>query len=233
MTGHDALKYPVYFVSQHNLRLTEQQLGQRLHHASLVRNPFMVPWEMSDDWPDFTEGMQLACVGRLYISEKGQDILLNVLALDKWRERKLFVTFYGSGPNKEGLESLAKFLELSSVRFAGFVQNVPSIWNKNHALILPSRSEGLPLVIVEAMLQGRIAIVTNVAGNSEVINDGETGFVAHAVSVDALDAALERAWNCRHDWQAMGRAASMSIKNFVPQDPARIMADILLSSSVN
>ncbi|HUO85251.1 MAG TPA: glycosyltransferase, partial [Thermoanaerobaculia bacterium] len=40
-----------YFVSEHNRRLTEEQIGMSLAHASIVRNPFLVPWEVREDWP--------------------------------------------------------------------------------------------------------------------------------------------------------------------------------------
>ena len=57
--------------------------------------------------------------------------------------------------------------------------------------MLPSRFEGLPLALVEAMLCPRPAVVTNVAGNTEVIEDGETGFVAAAPTAGHLDEAME------------------------------------------
>ena len=64
----------VWFVSEHNRRLTEEQLGQPLPQAAVVRNPFLVPWQERTDWPA-GEGLRLACVGRLFPREKGQDIV--------------------------------------------------------------------------------------------------------------------------------------------------------------
>ena len=55
-----------FFVSRHNLRLTEEQFGIRLEHASVVRNPFKVGWEPSRDWPGTDLGLRFACVGRFY-----------------------------------------------------------------------------------------------------------------------------------------------------------------------
>ena len=54
------------------------------------------------------------------------------------------------------------------------------IWAEHHALVLPSRFEGMPLVVVEAMLCGRPCIVTDVGGNAELIRDGINGFLAKA-----------------------------------------------------
>ncbi|MDP9190078.1 MAG: glycosyltransferase family 4 protein [Acidobacteriota bacterium] len=217
-----------FFVSEHNRQLTEEQIGMALPHATIVRNPALVPWERRSDWPDDGQGLRLACVGRMQTMEKGQDLLLRVLASDKWRKRPLSVTFYGAGPNRIGLEEMAQYLELTSVTFAGFVHDVAAIWNDHHALILPTRCEGLPLVLVEAMLSGRLPIVTTAGGNAEVVDDDVTGFLANAATEDALDEAMERAWSRRDEWQTIGEAAATKIRTLVPPDPAGAMAAMLL-----
>jgi glycosyltransferase involved in cell wall biosynthesis len=216
-----------YFVSQHNLRLTEEQFGIALPSAKVVRNPFLVPWQRRDDWPDESRGVRLACVGRLDAKEKGQDLLLRVLARDRWRARPLSVTFYGTGLHARGLEQMAQHLGLTSVTFAGFVRDVTTIWDDHHGLVLASRCEGLPLVLVEAMLSGRIAIVTDAGGNAEILEDGITGFLATASSEDALDAALDRAWTRRPDWPTIATTAADHIRTLIPEDPASVFAALL------
>lgn len=217
----------IYFVSEHNVRLTEEQLGMALPHARVVRNPFLVPWERRNDWPDESGGVRLACIGRLYPKEKGQDILLRVLARPRWRERPLSVTFYGEGLQREGLEQMARYLELESVTFAGFVRDIAAVWNDHHGLILPSRCEGLPLVLVEAMLSGRVPIVTDVAGSGEVVENGVTGFLAAAATEDAMDEAMERAWKRRAEWRAIGEVAADRIRTMIPREPEQELASLL------
>lgn len=216
-----------YFVSEHNLRLTEEQIAMKLPHASVVRNPFLVPYNRREDWPSDCDGLRLACVGRLYPMEKGQDLLLRVLARDRWRDRPLHVTFFGSGLQREGLEQMARHLELRSVTFGGFARDVAAIWSDHHALVLPSRCEGLPLALVEAMLSGRVAIVTDVGGSAEVLQDGVTGFVARAATEDDLDEAMERAWQRRNEWRAIAAAAAEAIRELVPPSPERVFARTL------
>ncbi|HVE69848.1 MAG TPA: glycosyltransferase family 4 protein [Thermoanaerobaculia bacterium] len=215
-----------YFVSEHNRRLTEEQLGAPLDNAAIARNPFGVPYAPLATWPS-GDGLRLACVARLLPSEKGQDILLRVLARERWRSRALSVTFFGHGPHRIALAEMASRLQLNRVAFAGHVDDVAAIWRDHHALVLPSRCEGLPIVLVEAMLSGRVPIVTNVGGNAEVVRDGLTGFVAAAPSEDALDEAMERAWQRRGDWRAIGARAAESIRAIVPPDPLRVFADEL------
>lgn len=221
-----------FFVSQANLSLFELQVAARLPHAEVVRNPFKVSWQADPAWPADDGMFKLACVGRLEPCAKGQDLLFQVLSLDKWRSRPLRVTLFGSGPNAAGLQRLTKLYQLGErVHFAGQVADVEEIWRTNHALVLPSRYEGLPLAVVEAMLCGRPVIVTDVAGNKELVADNATGFVAAAPSVPLLDEAMERAWARRADWQAMGQVAAKSIRKQIPADPAQVFADKLLAEA--
>lgn len=209
-----------FFVSQHNHQLTEQMIGATLSHAHVVRNPFMISTREPLPWPPAEDGVfKLACVGRMWLREKGQDILLNVLGREKWRERPLQVNFYGTGANAEGLEGMARLLGLANVRFCGFTDDVTRVWREHHALVLPSRAEGLPLAQVEAMICGRVPIVSPAGGIGEILEDGVTGFLASSASEDAFDAAMERAWQCRHQWQAIGLKASESVWRYFPADP--------------
>jgi glycosyltransferase involved in cell wall biosynthesis len=84
--------------------------------------------------------------------------------------------------------------------------------------------EGLPLVVVEAMLCGRPVIATDVAGNAEVIENGVTGFLADAPTVASLGEALERFWARRADAQMMGEAGAERIRRLRPRDPVRIFS---------
>jgi glycosyltransferase involved in cell wall biosynthesis len=217
-----------YFVSKHNLHLTEEQLGMRLPNASVARNPFKVAWEPREEWPGTDMGLRFACVGRLYPTEKGQDLLLRILAREKWRSRPVSLTFYGSGEQEQGLKEMAALLGLENVKFGGFAGDVNAIWERHHGLLLATRAEGLPLVLVETMLAGRIAIVTDVAGNRELLDDGETGFIAAAPTEDAMDEAMERAWQRRGDWPAIGREAARRVRERVPVNPAAQLAGDLV-----
>lgn len=168
---------------------------------------------------DFNKGFKLACVGRLEPRAKGQDVLFEVLSQEKWRQRPLFVTLFGNGANKENLQKLHKLYCLDNVTFGGFVSNIEDVWAAHHALVLPSRYEGLPLAIVEAMLCGRMCITTDVSGNAELIEDNKEGFIAAAPSPKYLDEAMERAWQQRERWYDIGQAARHKVRQCVSADP--------------
>jgi glycosyltransferase involved in cell wall biosynthesis len=217
-----------FFVSDHNRRLTEDQIGESLANASVVRNPYLVPADGPLPWPGReAECLRLACVARLYLLDKGQDILLRVLAREKWKGRSLRVSFYGRGVNGEALANLAARLGVRNVSFEGQTDDVPGIWREHHALVLPSRAEGLPLALVEAMMCGRPSVVTKVGGNAEVVEDGVNGFLA-APDEDSIDAALEEAWARRGELREMGELAARRIRKLVSANPAEEFADALL-----
>lgn len=222
-----------FFVSEHNLSLTQIQLGQSIIHSEVIRNPHRAPVPESLPWPEISDNncFKLACVARLWLLDKGQDILLEILAQKKWRSRNLQVSFFGEGVNRDALIEMATLLGLKNVSFPGFVDNIVSVWQDYHALILPSRAEGLPIALVEAMMCGRIGITTNVGGIPEVLEDNITGFIAKGACFDAIDEALERAWQHRYEWEYIGKEASISIRKIIPTYPERIFADKLLKLS--
>lgn len=219
-----------FFVSQENLVLTQEQFGLKLENSEIVRNPFLTKVEEPLAW-NFTKSdkIRLACVSRLFLSDKGQDILLRVLADKKWRERNLEVSFFGQGKDESGLTDFARYLDLKNVIFNGHVNDIVSIWQDHQALILPSRNEGLPLALVEAMLCGRTAIVTDVGGNTEVLEDNVTGFVAKSIDEAGVDEALERAWQRKNEWKEIGNLAAKKIRQLIPSNPPQIFAEKLIA----
>ena len=218
-----------YFVSQHNLAVTQHQLGLALTQASVVFNPFNVPHAAELPWPAASDVVRLACVARLEVLDKGQDILLRVLALPKWQQRPLHISFFGSGGDEPALRDMAELLGLHDrITWAGQVPDITAVWASHHALVLPSRYEGLPLALVEAMLCGRPAIATAAGGTAELLQDNELGFVAQAATVFALDEALERAWARYAEWPSIGRRAAAYARAQVPPEPGAVLSQHLL-----
>jgi glycosyltransferase involved in cell wall biosynthesis len=218
-----------YFVSRGNLELTIRQLASPLPHARIVRNPFNVSYDAAPGWPEEDGVLRLACVGRLDAVCKGQDLIFEVLRQERWRRRPVRVTLLGKGPQEGAYRDLVRMYGLDCVKFAGFTGDLEGVWARHHALLLPSRLEGLPLAIVEAMLCGRPCVVTDVAGNAEIVEDGVSGFVAAAPTVGLLDEAMERAWEAREKLREMGRAAGERVRSVVPRDPVGVFAEELLA----
>jgi len=127
-----------YFVSQANLDLSRFQFGSPLRNAKVVRNPFNVRYDARPPWPaDSADRLTLACVGRLDVISKAQDVLLQVLGLPHWRERKVRLSLVGTGPNQRGLRRMVERLGMTNVEFVGQHSDIEEIWAKHHALVLP------------------------------------------------------------------------------------------------
>lgn len=211
-----------YFVSQDNLLVTQNQLGVFLRNAEVVRNPFNVPFTIELAFPA-SDNFQLAFVGRYDFYAKGQDVILQALSDEKWKNRNLIVNFYGQGNDIENLKDLIEMYQLNNVIVHPHT-STEQIWKTNHGLILTSRFEGLPIVIVEAMLCKRFVIVTNVSGSKELVIDNVTGFIAAAPRPEYVDEALERAWQQRMNWEEIGLKARQEITTQIPVNPANDFA---------
>jgi glycosyltransferase involved in cell wall biosynthesis len=175
----------------------------------------------------------MANVARLDAHCKGQDALLQTLSESRWRDRRWLLRFYGSGPDLPYLQRLAKFYNIADqVEFRGHVADVQSIWADNHLLVLPSRSEGTPLSLVEAMICGRPSVVTDVGGNTEWVDEPATGFVADAPSANSLNGALERAWEARDRWEVIGRRAHQAAVAKADPRPEENVLSLLVENGV-
>lgn len=212
-----------FFVSEHNLQLTEEQFGIRLNNAAVISNPVKVQ-RIPLHYPDTDNGYKLACIGRFFLIDKGQDILIRIMAKDKWKSRPLKVSFIGSGIDKKALIELAQLLNVENVEFLNSQDDIEEVWKSYHGLILPSRFEGTPLVLLEAMALGRVSIVSNAGGNADLIDEGKSGFIGQPNEID-FENAMEKAWQARDNWQQMGIAACENIKDKIPVLPERDFAE--------
>ena len=219
----------IFCVSRSNLDLLRLQVGEPLRNAEVVCNPYNVSPERLPAWPDVNGKWRLACVARMDLAAKGQDLLLQTLARPEWRDRPLELNFFGAGPDELSLRRLATLLQVVNVHFRGHVHDITAIWEQNHLLVLPSRYEGLPLALVEAMWCGRPAVVTDVGGNAELCLDNKTGFVSPAATLSSFSQTLQRAWDRRGEWLQLGLAARSRVEEQISKDPVALFCERLKS----
>ena len=216
-----------FFVSSKNLKLTEIMLATDLANAEIVDNPLNVSFNAKPPYPDSKKCYSLAYVGRLAFFHKGLDILLEVMATEKWKNRPLEIILYGKGDNKRSLEKLIQKHEIENMKFGGYAENVEEIWERHHGLICPSRIEGMPMVVVEAMLCNRFCVASNVGIVPELINDLENGFIVRAPTAEFLDEAMEKAWLVREEWEKLGVKAGGKVRERISQHPVKDFVDLL------
>ncbi len=108
-------------------------------------------------------------------------------------EIQFHVKLVGDGPLRDFVERQVTERGLGQyVEIAGWMDNnnVRKELLASRAMVLPSFSEGLPVVIMEALALGRPVICTRVAGVSELVVDRENGWLVNSGSVEELAAAL-------------------------------------------
>jgi L-malate glycosyltransferase len=218
----------VFFVSQRTLDTAERQLPARIANATVVRNTANVDNISLIPYPEQTNTLKLALVGNLLTIHKGQDIVLKILASEKWKNRNVQLNIYGQGPDEQYLKELVAFYQLQQhVTFFGKVKDIRALWAHNHILLMPSHMEGMPLAVVEAMICGRPSVVTDVGGHTEWIQEGMEGFIAEAASVNSFGNAMERAWQQREQWPQLGIQAHHKALQLYGEDPAKTFFDII------
>lgn len=131
------------------------------------------------------------CAGRLE-EQKGQDVLIEALAALRARGLDFVAVLAGEGSCRAALEARARERGLAeSVRFPGQVEDLGPLLAAADAVALPSRWEGLPLVLLEALARGRPVVASAVGGVTEVAADGEHARLVPPGDAGALAAALE------------------------------------------
>jgi len=131
-------------------------------------------------------------VGRLNVM-KGHTHLLDAVPGLLRRFPDLAVVIIGKGHLEEQLRAQAAALGVSSaVRLVGHRSDARALLDAADVFVLPSRSEGMPLALLEAMDAGLPVVATRVIGSEEVVDEGRTGLLVRPRDAGALEGALGR-----------------------------------------
>ncbi len=129
-----------------------------------------------------------------FVPLKAQDVVVAAAGVLKTRGVRLTVLFVGDGPERAATERLAAEVGVGpeQARFLGYRTDVPDLLGASDIFILSSRTEGLPLSVLEAMTH-RLAIVTTpVGGVPELCSDGDTALFVPVDDALAMADALAR-----------------------------------------
>jgi glycogen(starch) synthase len=180
--------------------------------SSVLHNGLNVPALLPE--PLLTDAPRLLCLGRLAI-QKGFDLAITALAsiTNRFPNARLIVA--GDGPERPNLERQVAELGLADiVDFVGWVSpdKVYALINTSTIVLMPSRWEGLPSVVLQAAMMARPVVATRVSGLSEVIVHKDTGLLIDPGDRNALAEAI--AWLIDHPETAtrMGQAARRQVQ---------------------
>lgn len=157
--------------------------------------------------------LQLLFVGRL-TRQKGVDVLIKSLHLIK-EEVSIEAQMVGDGDKRSELEMLVKQLGLKDrVTFLGWRtrEEIPTYYQRADIFVLPSRDEGMPNVVLEAMACGLPVIATRIAGNEELVREGETGLLVPCENSLALAQALAKLSGDEALRKRMGEAGRLLVQ---------------------
>lgn len=148
----------------------------------------------------------IVAAGRLHV-KKGFDLLLAALAELATRGIPFRATIAGDGDQREPLEAEARRLGLADrVAFPGWCGDVPALLATGDVFAFPSRQEGFPLMLLEAMASGLPVIATRIPGTDEIVTGDDIGLLVPVDDRDGLADAL--AATLSQPSLALARAAS-------------------------
>lgn len=171
-----------------------QQLGVgRRDQYHVIRNGIDLERfaEPAGERPNGLEGSPLLGAVASLTAEKGLDLLLQALPPLSAAHPHLRLFLLGDGPLRPALETQARALGLESrVRFCGNLPDIRPYLQAFDLLVLPSRREGLGLVLMEAMAAGIPVVAARVGGIPELVGHGQQGWLVPPEDPVALSEAI-------------------------------------------
>lgn len=194
-------------VCQANAEFVSRSFGVAPEHIRVI--PCGIDIERFHPAPAPPAEPHIVCVARLH-PPKNQQLLLEACALLRDRGLRFRCSLIGEGDEREALTAARAALgleELVDMPGAAEQDEVRAWWQRASIAVLSSRSEGMPVSLMEAAACGVPAVATAVGGVPELVDDGVTGLVVPAGDARALASALERLLREPELRQRLGRAA--------------------------
>lgn len=162
---------------------------------------------------DFEENDFVLVYAGLIVPRKG--IVTMFKTIKKLENDKIKLLLVGEGPKKEGYMYLVKDLELErQVKFLGWRKDIPSILKSSDILFLPSKGEGLPGIIMEAMAAGLAVVASNIPCIPELVENGVNGYLCGMNDVECFAENIKGLFEFKERLIEMGNNSKEKIKKF-------------------
>jgi glycosyltransferase involved in cell wall biosynthesis len=141
------------------------------------------------------DAFRILFVGRLHSQKNVGALLESAAALAALPGPPVVVEIVGDGPERSALAKLAEQTGAARVlRWHGWLdkQRVLACYRRAHVFVNPSRYEGMPNTVLEAMACAVAVVASRVGGNEDLVIEGETGFLFDPAAPEQLTAALQR-----------------------------------------
>ena len=165
----------------------------------------------------------LVSVGELS-NRKNHKVILK--ALEKVKGNFKYI-ICGQGAKKEELIKLSKELNLQEkVEFLGYRQDVKEILKTSDIFCFPSKQEGLPVALMEAMASGLPVICSDIRGNKDLIENKKGGYLLKSYDIDEYSIKIQELIENKFLREEMGNFNLEKIKDFDRKKVNTIMEEI-------
>ncbi|MFK7748736.1 MAG: glycosyltransferase family 4 protein [Kordia sp.] len=168
----------------HSVVAVSEAIEEKLNQVYGFENQVHIPNYITTDKPEEittldTQNEYVIAVGRLQNDIKQFDRLIETYHASKLAEKNIKLFICGDGDDKKSLEKLISKLQLQAdVKLLGFVENVATYIKNAKYLVLSSRVEGFPMVLIEALQQQTPVIAFDCkSGPSEIIQQKTNGLL--------------------------------------------------------
>lgn len=146
--------------------------------------------------------------------QKGFDLLIDVAVMAKQQNQNWQIIIAGKGKLKNHLVSLSEKNKVSDmIHFIGFSDQVSSLLAFADVFVLPSRFEGMPNALLEAMAMHKACVATKVNGSPELVENGVSGFLVESENVSQLFDKLDKLLSNENLRKSMGVKAHLRVEN--------------------
>jgi len=146
--------------------------------------------------------------------EKGHRFLVEAIGMLRGSSNNTHFVFCGDGPCQKDLERRAKELGISEIcHFVGFRRDLKEIFQAMDLMVLPSLTEGLPNVVLEAFACRKPVVATRVGGVPEIVEDGVNGILVPQERPDLLAEAIKSCLDSPDKARRMGEAGYIKAKS--------------------
>lgn len=236
-----------YFVEKHYARYTDRLIlinkedfaragkfpvrGKTEYTPGIGMKPLPQPTEgfdLREKYGISPEDKVIVSVGEL-TNRKNHKTMIE--AMDWFRREPVTYLICGTGPLEEELRKQIREMHLENrVILAGYCENIPDILRQADFFAFPSKQEGLPVAVMEAMQAGLPVLGLDIRGNNELIVDGHGGFLFEEDLAEDYVKGLQFYLSYPEEAERMGRWNQEKVKAFslehVEKEMRRIYAEV-------
>lgn len=148
-------------------------------------------YDIRKKWNIEKDSLVFVAAGRL-TPQKGFDLLIDAVSKLNSTTKPFHILIAGTGKDRNQLiNQIEKNNLKSKVKLIGFQEDIDSIFLSADYVIMPSRQEGMPNVVMESMALGRPVLAANVNGVPELMEHLKTGYIFEPFNVDAISKAIQ------------------------------------------